>query len=422
MKKVYKIVLLILTFSILLTGCYDSREVDDEVYAIAIGVDIGKNDMLRLTIQYPTYKGPGGGGDKGGGKGDEQKNKQESSNVHTIEAPSILQGVDFFGMAISRRVSLIHAKMIVFSEEFARKGIGQYIAPIQRYRETRSIMQVVISRGKAEDFILENKSNIGGTISKATELRFDQSNYTAVFPQIMFHDFYRGLVAPYGQAIAAYAGVNKNELEEAENGATNVDETKGFLPGEVPRKGVSKLDIAGLAVFHGDKMVGSLNSLEASCYLLMKGKHQTGAFTIRDKFDPTKVLVVDVRNSRKPIIKAYFKKDKPVIDVHLSLEADLESVPSRVNYEQLGKIEVLNKQLEDYLATETNKIVKKTQNEFNSDIFDFGKWIAPKFLTIQDFENYDWLKHYKDADIKVYVDVNVRRTGIMMDSSKIRGG
>ena len=55
MKKVYKIVLLILTFSILLTGCYDSREVDDEVYAIAIGVDIGKNDMLNIR----PIKGPG---------------------------------------------------------------------------------------------------------------------------------------------------------------------------------------------------------------------------------------------------------------------------------------------------------------------------------------------------------------------------
>jgi spore germination protein KC len=43
--------------------------------------------------------------------------------VSTVEAPSLLEGINLLNAAVNRQVSLMHAKMLVFSEEYAREGV-----------------------------------------------------------------------------------------------------------------------------------------------------------------------------------------------------------------------------------------------------------------------------------------------------------
>ncbi|MDF2989091.1 MAG: germination protein Ger(x)C family, partial [Eubacterium sp.] len=144
-KKLSLLILCCLIISLTASGCFDAAEVDDEVYALNLGLDKGITNKLRLTIQYPTYKSGGGGGGQGqddnkGGMGG--SNEAPGSNTHTIEASTILEALDMYGMAISRRVSLMHAKNLIISEELAKSGIERYLAPLARFRETRRVMNV----------------------------------------------------------------------------------------------------------------------------------------------------------------------------------------------------------------------------------------------------------------------------------------
>ena len=168
-----------------------------------MGVDKGISSKVRLTVQYPTYMSSSGGGSdsKRGSIGPEKNNAQPGSNVHTIEASTMLEAVDMFSMAISRRVSLFHTKWVIFSEEFAREGIDGYVAGLERYRETRTSMSVLVTRGTAEDFIKENQSNIGESLSKSVELFLAQSSYTGFSPRVKFLDFYSAMFSPYKCAI-----------------------------------------------------------------------------------------------------------------------------------------------------------------------------------------------------------------------------
>ncbi len=322
-KLTFLRIFLLTAFLILLTGCYDSREVDDEIYVISIGLDKGTTNKVRLTIQYPTYMDDtgGSGGQQGEMGGMESPKKQGKSNIHTIECSTILEGIDMLGMAISRRVSLMHAKMVVFSEEFAREGIGSYLAPVTRYRETRTSMAVVVVRGTAEDFIKEVRTNIGGTISKAVEFMFLQARYNNYFPYVHFKDLYRNMVSSYQQPVAIYGGVNNfdNIPDQAVEEPPLVVK-KGFLPGQLPRRGVAKREFTGVAVFSGDKMVGVLDSYETTYYLMLTGRFPTGAVTFEDPNAPGTAIVLDLRNGRKPRIKARIQDGKPIIDINVKLE------------------------------------------------------------------------------------------------------
>ena len=326
-----------------------------------------------------------------------------------------------YGMAISRRVSLMHTKMIVFSEDFAKEGVGSYLAPITRFRETRRTMHVAVVKGKAEDFIKEDMTNIGESLAKSIELITTQSKNTAFFPEARFNNFYRGILSPYESAIAIYGGVNNFDKlpNSSQKGSSPLVIDNGYLPGDVPREGVTKREFAGTAVFNGDKMVGNLDSVETRYYLLVMGKYKRGIMTINDKEKPSSAIAVDIRLGRNPQIKSHFENGKPVIDVKLKIEGDIQSIQSRIDYEKLSKLNDLNNQIKEHLQNGIQKLIEKTQKEFKADIFGFGHKVVDHFSTIQEWQKYNWLSHYPEAKVNLDVEVNVRRTGLMIYSAPI---
>lgn len=425
LKRISSTFILSVLLCFVSTGCSGGVEVDDDVYAVAVGLDKGVNNKLILTIEYPTYKkgggeGQSGGSEKQGSSGAGGSNQIPGANIHTIETPSLLEGLDIFNMAISRRISMVHVKLLVISEELAREGVGDYIGPLSRYRGTRNTLFVLVTRGKAVDFIKENKSNIGESLTKSIELMEEQSKKTGFFPDINLHEFYRDVVSSYSSPYAAYVGLNDfSKLKMGDGEEPKLVTQYDFLPGDMPRVGVAKREFVGTAVFDGDKMVGSLNPTETRYMLLLKGKVKSFIVSIEDKNAAGKAIVIDVSMGRAPSIKTRFEEAIPVIDIELNLDADLESVQSRLDYEQLGMIDELDDQIKDYFEKGMKKTLEKTQNELKSDVFGFGAKFAGYFTTIQEWEDYNWLSHYQEAKINTDIKVNVRRTGLTLESPPI---
>ncbi len=405
-----------------LTGCFDSREIDDLVYALSVGVDKGTYSKVRLTVQYPIYKigGNSGGSSQKEPEGSKGKNAQSGSNVTTIEAPTMLEAVDMLNAGVSRRISLVHTKWYIFSEEFAREGIDTYISGLDRFRETRGSSAIVVARGTAEDFIKANESTIGDSLSKQIELHLMQSSTSGFFPDARFTKFYAGMFSPYRSPIALYGGVNNLEQPYDKPAESKSLMDHGNLtPGELPMSGVSKIELAGLAVFDGGKMVGSMDPHETACYMMIMGKYNGGRFSLPDKHSPDRAIIFDIHKSRGTRFRAYFKGGKPHIDVNVRLESEVYAIQSRFDYEQLSNQSDLESQIREYLLDCMNKTVKKTQKELHTDIFGFGEWIAGNFSTIGKFESYNWLSHYPEAVVNISLDVKVRRTGLIFHSSPL---
>ena len=186
MKHKLKYISLILIFIILsasIAGCYDLREVDDMAYAIAIGLDEGENNFLKLTLQFaaPLTLSTGGSGSSG----DEKKN----TNMITVETPTLYAGLNMINVSLSKQVNLSHAKLIVFSEEIAKKGLTKYLHALVRRREVRPGMYIAIARTSAENYIEKIKPILDPHPAKFYELLFAASSYTGFFSTNELHDF-----------------------------------------------------------------------------------------------------------------------------------------------------------------------------------------------------------------------------------------
>lgn len=419
MRKFLTLTILGIFACLSLTSCYDATEIDEQAYVLTIGIDQGISNKWRLTLQMPLMKGETGSG-MGGGS-DSNSGQQDGYDAITVDAPSFFTGLNMIETSLPRKLNFQHTKFIVISEAMAKSGkLGEFFAPIVRYRQIRRTAHVIVTKGQAGSFIDENKTYIGSRLSKAQELIFLNAERTSYFPHVTLEDLYDGFKSTYRQPVAILGGVNEFKSYK-EEGKPWGDE---FLPGgiyyagEMPRKGGNKTEFFGSAVFDGDTMVGELNGDETRMMLIGRGKLERGFFTIPDPVKPEYVIPIDVNQEKEREVKIQLQGKRPIIHLKVALEGDILAVQSRVNYESSELKPVLERAVEQNIKSGLDEVIKKSKS-MKADIMQFGRVASWQFATIPEWEKYFWIKQYENAEITTEVEFTVNRTGTMLKSTSI---
>lgn len=275
-----------------------------------------------------------------------------------------------------------------------------------------------VSRGKAGDFISETKPVLGDDIIKSIELAMEQPYRTGLIPYVNLGRFNEALKSTTHQPVSALVSTNDfKSLKEARHKPQGQVSGGHHIAGEVPRTGGVKAELLGMAVFDGGKMVDELNGDETRLYMMITGAFRRGFFTIRDPEKPDDIVVLDVRYKRKPTIRVDISGDKPRIEVQVRLEGNIVSTQSKINYESDGLQPILERAFERQTKRQMDSLITKTQQTFKADIFNFGKYVARKFPTVQQWEKYNWLDRYPQAVINTKVDFTIRRSGMMLETA-----
>ena len=399
---------------IFLTSCFDSDEIDSIIFVIAIGVDKGISDKWLLTLQFPNLSESQGGGDPG------SQGAGEYTFV-SVDAPSFFTGINMLNASLPRKLNFMQTQIIMFSDELAQDGlVGEYIAPLTRYRQIRRSAHVFVVNGKAYDFIKDVKPLIGNTLSKNYQIWLDLSHHTGYFPHVTLEDFHQDINSPYLDCIATIVAVNKlKDYEDSTTGKDQVFNTGGkYIAGELPRMGENNRELWGTALFDKDKLVAKLNGDETRLLLMLRGDYKRGFYTIQDPKEPNLIIPLDVTMNSEPKIKINTSKSSPVINIEVKLNGDIMAVQSRYEYEQPELKSLLEAEFEEIIKEDMENLVKKCQ-KLNVDAFRFGEYATRNFLTINEFENYKWKEKYKTAEVNVNVKFIIRRTGTLIRSTPI---
>jgi len=425
--RVISTILLIAMLPCVLAGCYDNREIDDMAYVIAIGLDKGKYNPLKITLQIASpiqIEGGGGGGEGGessGGSGGESP-----VILTTFESPSIYSGINVVNTNISRQIDVSHARAIVFSEELAREGIVKYIRALMRGNDFRGSMFVMVAKGSAEDYLKNVKPTLEINPSKYFQMLNQAYRYTGFSAETTLLHFYMAMECYCYQAVATLASVNKfNSSDEIDiEDSTYKHKGRGYplvgdyVAGNVPQVGDSKTQIMGLAVFDGDKMVGELDGEETSYYLMITNQYEHSYVTVPDPENNEDFILLDVKQRRKSTKSVKFIDGKPHASVKVDLEGDILSIQSGINYESPEKLSLLEKHVESFFEEGILRFLKKTAEELNSDICSFGEVVRTKFWNWNEWAEFKWLDKYKDTEFTVDVSFKVRRPGHLLRSNE----
>lgn len=183
-KNKLKYIALFLIFSVSLfslSGCNSNLNIDNLAFTVALGLDVGENNKIKVSFQLSVP------GSESAGSGSAQS---DSSIVNTIECSSIDAGINILNTYLSKEVNLSHCKVIVFSEEFAYLGISEALYSLMNNIQIRPDCNIIISRCTAEYFLNNSKPILEKLSAKYYEIAPSSSEYTGYTDNVTLSEFF----------------------------------------------------------------------------------------------------------------------------------------------------------------------------------------------------------------------------------------
>ncbi len=401
--------LLVLLFA---AGCGSNFEPDALSYVLLIGIDNGAQNLLRVSYLIAVPKVIAGGGQGGGGGGGGEG--QRSAEVITVEAPSIYASMNMVNSFVGRKISLMHAKGIIFSEAMAKDGSMSVIVPgLTQFRETRGTAFIAVARQKPEEILTKMTPFLESNPAKYIELLAGNQSFTGYIPGEKLQDFYNDLKIGGINPVSLLFAVSDENLPP-HNGQSSYRSEGDYIAGEMVKKGGVFLEAMGAAVFREGKMVGTLNGDETSIYSMFRGQYDRRIYTIKDPLKPGNLVIMDVSQADKPRIKIKLTGEGPIIEARLSLEGNVLGVNSLIDYSLPRYRSLLEQAFEELIEQQARDLVEKTQQEYRSDIIGFGNKARRLVLTQKDWEQLNWPALFEEAQVSVDVEYKIRRTGTLL--------
>ena len=407
----------LLLAALVLSGCNGSKETDDVLYVIGIGIDKADNRMIKVTFQFAIPRALGTGGSSGG------SDSKETAATVSVTAPSVAEATNQINTISSRVPNFSHARMFIIGTELAKDGIGDIMASINRYRQNRGSMYILtVKDGTAADVMNNLKSAMEILPSKYVESMMLSSGESGYYPASLLHEFYTRLKSKSASPSTALVALNSLTGQHRPGGSKIPGEkAEEYTAGNLPISGkVLPANFAGTALYRSDKLVGFLTTEETLIVHLATGKLKRTLLSLADPLAPEKAVNIIIKLREKPTITPSLTDGRYRFDVSLTLEGEFTSIPSGIHYEQSA----FRLQLEDHISAIVRqnilKMLAKTQ-ELHSDVAGFGYYARHLYGTYAQWQQarVHWEEDYGQADIQVQVTTKLRRTGLMRQTEPI---
>lgn len=385
MKKKCFLIFIILFLAIILTACWDLRDIDERAIIIALGIDFeeipGINNfeytqMIRLTAQIAISQQLGGGAGEAPGMGEESV-----SNV-TVIGRNISMALANLQQRLQSEIFLGHIRVVVVSEDVAREGLGKYINFFNNNTEFRRLSYLIISENKAENLL--NTYPKTSTIQGMFLMRLIEDELKrGTMPDISFIEFVIRLFNKGRDPIT----IMINSYEEV-------------------------IKYSGLAVFRGDRMVGKLNKEEGWNFIQLTEKRIGGIEVVRDVYEEIGHVTILFTNNDVSI-KPVRENENFLFKVNINLEGKIMSQETYIDYSNKILFNELERRVSNEVKREMESLYYKVQQQYSSDIFGFGELVRA-YLPSEWNKVENWQKEFKKAKLEIDINMNIRRVGLQL--------
>ncbi|MEE1013278.1 MAG: GerAB/ArcD/ProY family transporter [Clostridia bacterium] len=341
--------LLCLLLCITLSGCYDSREVEETAYLIALGVDKGKEQPCRYTFQIsnPLETGTTTGENKDEPPAEETSREESNKGVNNmvVEAENFYLALSQLRSYLGKEPDLSHLKVIAFSKELAREGLEEHTSSLLDQQEIRPDTNLCLAES-AQEFLTRVKPTLEQSTARYYELMFWQ-RYSPYAPVTELKDF------------VAYS---RN---------SGRDPVLPVADGE---------QVSGIGIFRGGALVTEGDAHRAMIYKLLTGEASGISVTAGSS-------VFSVTGKGRPNIQIQPGENADRITVEVSLRATLLQGTPEDRAALAAKLE-----------EDMTNFLRETA-ALPADALGLGNEARKKSLTQGDWIRSDWEQHLKKLSI-----------------------
>ena len=302
-KKILIFLLIIVLISITLFGMNSVTSMDNLAYVVAVGFDIKDTGKLELSFQIALPSGT-----EGGASGS-SSSQSSSSIVTSVECNSFESGINLVNSYLSKELNLSHCKAVVFSEEIASQGIGEYLYTLINHIEIRPTCNVIISKCNAKYFLNNSSPMLDQLSSKYYEIASTSERVTGYTYNITLLDFFSDFADSFTESFATLGSVNdgnissnglnndssnnsssKNNSDQSSSNLSQEGTDDSYVASETPIDSQKNIENLGLAVFKGDKLVGELNGVECIAHLILTNELENAVISVPSPFESTNYI------------------------------------------------------------------------------------------------------------------------------------
>lgn len=388
-----KMLYLFLILSFFMTGCWDREELDEISIVSGIAVDPGEEKKYRLTVEAIISSEFG------------KQSAQGNTPVvtYTMEGNSLSELSNKMNKGLTRKMVYSHTRVLYISEEVAREGLFGFLDFLDRSGQFRNDFNIMITKGiPASEF---TKITYPTQKSPSLKVNTQAETFTEEWggdPNVKLYDFISTIISKGKSPVAASLSIKGN----AESGKT-VENNKSLDP-----EALVVMD--GMVVFDDEKMIGELSLEETRNYLWTQDLMQTSlSIPCGEDSEEAKDYFLDARiTMSKSSLETNYKNGFPHIKVNINGEARIQGLHCPKDITKLDVFTDYEDLIEKHIEKEINSLITKVQEEYGVDIFGFGEALNrqhhKKFLEVQN----QWDEEFAKAELDVYVDMHLMRSGI----------
>ncbi|MFB1100496.1 Ger(x)C family spore germination protein [Terribacillus sp. JSM ZJ617] len=397
-KNKYFLLLILISFSIFLSGCWDKKEVTDIAIVAAIAID--KNEEGRYLGTYQFFI-PGNIANslQGGGGG-----QSPPVSVYSATGDTFLEISGKISEKISREPYYSHANLLIFSEELAREeGIASFLDAFDRGNQFRTTTRIIIAR----DTLASNMLKILTTIEnvpaeKIMKNIISTQEHWGESVDVNLSDVINQLITEGIDPLISGFTVKGNPEEGKKQ--ENLQETNQS----------TIIEADGLAIFKNGKLIDWLSSESArgAVWTLNKIKNTTMAVDWEQKKQVISFQVV----RQKTRINVDNRNGKPHITVNVRAEGEISEIKTPIDLKDPDILNDMENVIEKEIKKEIEKAIHQGQKH-KADIFGFGDTIHRTDLKLWKTVRKDWESViFPNLDVEVKVDTFIRGTELRNNS------
>lgn len=406
---------------------YSSSNIDNIAHITAIAIDKSNNPSANLKVSFQFV-------DVSGSSGGSESNSDSNIIIVGVNSTTIDSAINKLNAYIGKEVNLSHCRTLIFSREFASNGIAPEIYTLINNVQMRPFTNLVVSTSNASDYLKNSNPNVEELISKYYDTFELTSNFTGYSDDTTLGKFYDNILrnglgntAILGETFQEIS--SKSDSKQNSQSGGNAQSNSGSnssSSGNVSQSSASSqenntdanypiLDESavrgtqniGIAVFNNDTYIGELSSQESMYHLLVTNNVDSFDISVPVENYDKNILNFRISPYKNTKISIDTSSDTPYIKLEVFCEAYVLSIERKKDYGNIDFINNTRPIIENFIKNNITSYLNKTSKEFQVDISNFYTFARRNFLTIPEWDNYNWNEKYKNANFSVTVNTNL---------------
>lgn len=387
LQKIF-IFIIIIIFICSFSSSYNSLNIDNLAFVVALGIDKSDTNNIKVTFQFVNPPATSEG-----------SSQDSKIIIDTVDASSITNAINIMNSYLARKLDLSHCKIIVFSEEIAQDGISDYIYSIMNDVQVRPSSNIIVSNCSANYYIENSVPSLETLVTKYYDTFPNSSKYTGYITNATIGYFFNSLVCEYCQGYAILGGItsdnNKSIVDsDIKSGSSNITGTR-------------KSENIGTAIFKDDKLVGELNAIETVCLSILTNDVESFLITIPDPKNENSTLDIYMLPEKDMKIDVKIVNGSPYITIKGEFSAQIYSMSENSKYLDNDVLSLIGDSCSNYLKSILSDFLYKTSLTYKSDVAGIGRYVLQKFRTNQDFTDYNWASSYVNSTFDIKIDTKM---------------